>query len=331
MKEQNKIRSYTKVDTHIIYDKNVSLKAKGMYLTLVGLPDEWNHVQKGYAGLVRDGVTAVSSALQELEKTGYLKRERFREKDGKFKTRICLYLEPGLAIPDTKSTDSVSSESDNQSVNIIYQDNIKEDISKETNIDNYTDLLTADLNAFEKFFHRKLSPTEVPIWESWKEQEVNPKILILAVKDNEFRKDKLNLEHVDATLKSWKKRELTTVKQIKNHILEVKYDHTRVSLRNQFPIECDEEFENALAGSDVGRIREWRDDMQSWYWKYARNRTEQQPVLYDFLVHCPSYVFQYIDDSILRDCAIVAQKYGNKKLMETLMNNMEGCGNYGRS
>lgn len=331
MDKDNKIRSYTKVDTHIIYDKNVSLKAKGMYVTLVGLPDEWNHVQKGYAGLVRDGVTSVRSALQELEKTGYLKRERFRDKTGKFDTRICLYLEPGMAIPDTKRTDCVSSESDNQSVNIIYQDSIKEDITKESNKDNYTDLLTVDLNAFEKFFHRKLSPTEVPIWESWKEQEVNPKILILAVKDNEFRKDKLNLEHVDATLKRWKNKELTTVKRIKNHILEVKYDRTRVSLRNQFPIECDEEFENALAGSDVGSIRGWRDDLVSQYRKFASNRTEQQPVLYNFLTHCPEEIYQYIGDSILRDCAIVAQKYGNKKLMETLMNNIEGCGNYGRS
>ena len=75
--------SYTVVRNHCLRNKKLSLKAKGMYALIVSLPPNWNFSITGLAGICTDGVSSISAALLELEKSQYIVRGRVRREDGK--------------------------------------------------------------------------------------------------------------------------------------------------------------------------------------------------------------------------------------------------------
>ena len=65
-------------------EKDMSLKAKGLLSLMLSLPDSWDYNISGLVRLSKDGKDSVMSALAELEKFGYLRRERTKGEDGKF-------------------------------------------------------------------------------------------------------------------------------------------------------------------------------------------------------------------------------------------------------
>lgn len=75
--EKNK--DYTVMANHHLRDKKLSLKAKGMLSYMLSLPDDWDYTVKGLEKTLREGREAISSALKELEKNGYLTRKRKRD------------------------------------------------------------------------------------------------------------------------------------------------------------------------------------------------------------------------------------------------------------
>jgi hypothetical protein len=76
------MRNYTIVDNGFIRDETLSLKAKGLMLTLLSLPDDWSFTEKWLISQSTDGVSAVNSCINELKEHGYLTRERERKEDG---------------------------------------------------------------------------------------------------------------------------------------------------------------------------------------------------------------------------------------------------------
>lgn len=88
------IRNYTVVDNEIIRETRLSLKAKGMMLILLSLPDNWRFSEDWLVTQASDGKTAVRAALHELEALGYLKRHR-EHRDGKLRESIYeIYEQP---------------------------------------------------------------------------------------------------------------------------------------------------------------------------------------------------------------------------------------------
>lgn len=77
-------RSFTKIPNHIISDPQLSLKAKGLITALLSLPPNWQLSVEGLAKYHRTGVSAMRSAIKELEETGYLKSERKYDVGRKF-------------------------------------------------------------------------------------------------------------------------------------------------------------------------------------------------------------------------------------------------------
>jgi hypothetical protein len=65
-------------------EKRMSLKAKGLLSLMLSLPDTWNYSVSGLVTLSKDGKDSVMSALAELEKFGYLQRERLTNDKGQF-------------------------------------------------------------------------------------------------------------------------------------------------------------------------------------------------------------------------------------------------------
>lgn len=74
-KEQN----FTVISNDIFKDTKLSMKAKGLLATMLSLPSNWDFSTLGLTTLSDDGESAVRSALKELERNGYLKRESIHE------------------------------------------------------------------------------------------------------------------------------------------------------------------------------------------------------------------------------------------------------------
>lgn len=70
--------SFTVIDNAIFKDRTLSLKAKGLLCQMLSLPDGWEFSVEGLTKLSTDGRSAVASALNELQKAGYFRRESVR-------------------------------------------------------------------------------------------------------------------------------------------------------------------------------------------------------------------------------------------------------------
>lgn len=68
------VRNFTQVGNDITNDKNLSLKAKGLFLFLLSKPDNWNFSARLIATQNKDAIASVNSGLQELEDFGLLNR-----------------------------------------------------------------------------------------------------------------------------------------------------------------------------------------------------------------------------------------------------------------
>ena len=79
-----KTSSYTTISTAHFKERGMSLKAKGLLSLMLALPDGWACSVSGLVELSSDGRESVTTALKELERFGYLKRERQMTEDGKF-------------------------------------------------------------------------------------------------------------------------------------------------------------------------------------------------------------------------------------------------------
>lgn len=78
-----KTRDYTIMSNHHLRDTELSLKAKGLLSMMLSLPEEWNYTTRGLAAICKEGTDCIGSALKELEKTGYIVRNRLRDSKGK--------------------------------------------------------------------------------------------------------------------------------------------------------------------------------------------------------------------------------------------------------
>ena len=303
--KKNKNISYTAIANQVIRDKNISLAAKGMYDVVCSAPPGWKSSLKGYASVLKEGVTAIRNAVSELERAGYITRIYHRDKSGKFSD---VQYRPNLVpFADTPVSDEPSSDnpiSDNQIGKYICNEtNIKEDKNKEINIEENTVLLTGDLADFEKYFRRSLTPTEGLIWKQWKEEGINSKAILRAIKDNEFRKERLTLQHVDETLRDWKERGLTTLKKIDKFLLDNKLYRTEHFLREKYEFD-DEKYESERAQSAVGQLVLAIDYIMDSY----KNNGEQ--FLRDICI-CSVEVFRYLPDAALEIAIHYFDRTGN--------------------
>ena len=77
-----KTRDYTVMSNHHLRNTELSLKAKGLLSLMLSLPEGWDYTTKGLARICKDGVDSICAGVQELEKHGYVIRERVRLPNG---------------------------------------------------------------------------------------------------------------------------------------------------------------------------------------------------------------------------------------------------------
>lgn len=78
----SKSNNYSVVHNGFINDQKISFKAKGVLLYFLSKPDGWEFYIKEMAKSSKDGIDAISSAINELEKAGYIQRVLKRNEKG---------------------------------------------------------------------------------------------------------------------------------------------------------------------------------------------------------------------------------------------------------
>ena len=74
-----KTRDYTVMSNHHLRNAGLSLKSKGLLSMMLSLPEDWNYTTRGLAKICKEGTDSIGSALKELERAGYIVRNRLRD------------------------------------------------------------------------------------------------------------------------------------------------------------------------------------------------------------------------------------------------------------
>ena len=77
-----KTKDFSIVSNVLLRDKRLSLRARGLLVFMLSLSDTWEYSITGLANATGESTGKVSSCLKELEKYGYLTRERIRNAKG---------------------------------------------------------------------------------------------------------------------------------------------------------------------------------------------------------------------------------------------------------
>ena len=100
------INNFTKIDNNILKDKELSLAAKGLLITMLSLPDNWNYSTLGLSYLTKESKNTIHRLLKELECKNYLIRKSIRDEKGRFvKFDYIVYEIPYLKIRDMELPD----------------------------------------------------------------------------------------------------------------------------------------------------------------------------------------------------------------------------------
>ena len=75
---------YVNVSKDILLDQKLSLRDRGMLVTILSLSDNWDFNLKGFSKILPDGVDCIRSSVNELMKRGYLTGGQERNGRGRF-------------------------------------------------------------------------------------------------------------------------------------------------------------------------------------------------------------------------------------------------------
>ena len=106
-----KTRDYTVMSNHHLRDTGLSLKSKGLLSMMLSLPADWNYTTRGLAKICKEGTDSIGSALKELERAGYIVRNRLRDSKGKIvDVEYVIYETPHPPEPDGPCEDEPDTE-----------------------------------------------------------------------------------------------------------------------------------------------------------------------------------------------------------------------------
>jgi len=105
---RDKTDSYTTVCNAILRDRRLSLKAKGLFTTVMALPDNWDFSVQGLSKIFKEHSQTVYAAIHELRNFGYCTITRVRDSKGLLQGTDYVFFEKPINIkvePNTENTD----------------------------------------------------------------------------------------------------------------------------------------------------------------------------------------------------------------------------------
>jgi hypothetical protein len=87
-------RFFGAAPNELLNNPQISLKAKGLYSYLNSKPENWDFSVESIANQVKEGVDSVRAAVHELERFGYLIREKYQNEKGFWEVDYLLFASP---------------------------------------------------------------------------------------------------------------------------------------------------------------------------------------------------------------------------------------------
>lgn len=123
----------------LLYNPEISLRAKGLYGYIQAKPDGWNFSAERISHESKEGLHAVRMALVELEKFGYLERIKSKGDKGFWETNYVLHSSPINPTCDNPTLENPTCENPTLE---NYANNIKKDLRKKEEEINNNILIT---------------------------------------------------------------------------------------------------------------------------------------------------------------------------------------------
>lgn len=122
---RKKNADYSVISNVFLRDKKLSLKAKGLLALIMSLPEDWDFSIMGITRILKEGRTAVYSAITELKNHGYCSVSVERDARGCMAgTNYTFYEEPNPDIPNTEYPNTENPYSENPHTDNPTQINI---------------------------------------------------------------------------------------------------------------------------------------------------------------------------------------------------------------
>lgn len=210
-------RNYTVVDNTILKDSTVSLKAKGLFVQLWMLPDDWIFNQKELITHATDGESSFRKGKEELIKHGYLKIERVRI-NGQFKdSKWTLIEQPQDMKNGDKST--IPPRRDFQTQENHTQEN-RSLLSTDVQNTNLTNTTTTDEvaytvdNAIDELEGIGIQNTSMPLVVAEYYAKLGPDVLKYVIQKVKYA-NKPDLKYMMPILEDYEKKGINTLEKAK--------------------------------------------------------------------------------------------------------------------
>lgn len=115
------INRFGVIPNELLNDKSISLKSKGLYAYMQSKPDNWNFSVAGLHTQLKEGRDGITASLLELEKEGWMARNKFKDEKGMWDVEYHLYSSPRRVIRNGFPVDG-------EAVNISNKETKKESI-----------------------------------------------------------------------------------------------------------------------------------------------------------------------------------------------------------
>ena len=134
----------------LLNNKEVTLKAKGLYAYIQSKSDDWDFSAEKIAIQSKESIDAIKTGLRELESAGYLQRVKVHNEKGYFEIEYILYEKPIQVIPtkDIPMVDfpTLDNGTDNSKKDLSKKDIKNKDLDKEIS----KEILSSENNSIPK-------------------------------------------------------------------------------------------------------------------------------------------------------------------------------------
>lgn len=80
--------NFVLVAQRVLHDRNLGITERGLLVTLMSLPDGWNFTRSGLQSILPDGKDKITTALNRLEKLGYIDITQDKSDSGRYGNNI---------------------------------------------------------------------------------------------------------------------------------------------------------------------------------------------------------------------------------------------------
>ncbi len=100
---QKRKERFSIVDNKVIEDERLSFKARGLLIYMLSKPDDWKFYTEELAKRSnKDGISAIKTALNEIEDAGYLTRKQGHKKNGQFTSQDWILTDTSTNSPQAE-------------------------------------------------------------------------------------------------------------------------------------------------------------------------------------------------------------------------------------